>query len=159
MYKSRQSVQKQRAVIEDLFTSELEEAEILKKHGVKPALYQKWLTDEQFLEHFERRLVQAHHASRVALARYASLAAGRLIELTMCDQKETARKACLDIIYPQNPDTVVRASARDPGEANEDVRATNLSPETAGRILAILAEKPSTEVSGQEGSTGLQAQA
>ena len=55
MYKSRQFIKKQLAVIEDLFSAELDEAEVLKKHGVKPSLYRKWLTDEQFLEHFEQR--------------------------------------------------------------------------------------------------------
>lgn len=143
MYKSRQLIKKQLAVIEDLFTAELEEADILKKHGVKPSLYQKWLADEQFMEHFERRLAQAYHSSRVILARGALAAADKLVGLTECDQKETARKACLDIIYPQNPNIADHVSSCDAPGANEDARPTPaLSPETASRILAILAETP-----------------
>lgn len=141
MYKSRQFVKKQLAVIEDLFTSELDESEILKKYGVKPSLYQKWLTDEQFMEPFERRLAQAYHFSRVLLARRARAAADKLVALTECDQRETARKACLDIIYPQNPRVADHASSCDAQGANEDVRPTpTIPPEAASRILAILAE-------------------
>jgi hypothetical protein len=145
MCKSRQTSRKQLAVIEDLFTAELDEQEVLKKHGITPTLYQKWLTDEQFMQHFEQRIAQAYHSSRVTLARYAALVANRLVELTMCDQKETARKACLDIIYPQGANTRDHASSCETPEANGNARLTSaLSPETAGRILAILAEKPAT---------------
>jgi hypothetical protein len=141
MCKSRPTTKRQLAVIEDLFTSELDEAEVLKKHGVKPSLYRKWLADEQFMEHFEQRLAHAYHSSRVLLARYASLAAGRLVELTICDQKETARKACLDIVYPQSPNSADRASSQDVHRVDQAVSpAPILSAETAGRILAILAD-------------------
>jgi hypothetical protein len=143
MYKSPQLIKKQLAVIEDLFSAELDEAEILKKHGVKPSLYRKWLTDEQFLEHFEQRLAQAHHSSRVLLARRALDAAKRLIELTKCDQSETARKACLDIITARNPNAMNHVSSQEQQTTNEDVAPAGLSPETASRILAVLAENPS----------------
>ncbi len=142
MYKSPQFIKKQLAVIEDLFTSELDEAEILRKHGVKPALYRKWLADEQFKEFCERRLAQAYHSSRVLLARNAYAAAERLIELTKCDQSETARKACLDIIAAQNPSTLNRVSPPNPQTTTETVSLASLSPEIAGRILAVLAEGP-----------------
>jgi hypothetical protein len=139
-------MKKQLAVIEDLVTAELDEAEILKKHGVKPSLYQKWLADEQFMEHLERRIAQARHFSRVLLARNTIAAAKRLAQLTECDQKETARKACLDILFPQSPNATGHASSQDAQEPSEDARPTpTLSPETAGRILAILAETPTAE--------------
>jgi hypothetical protein len=141
MYKSRQTIKKQLAVIEDLFTAELGEQEVLEKHGVKPSLYQKWLADEEFMQHFERRLAQAYHSSRVLLARHALAAADRLIQLTKCDQNETARKACLDIIFPQSPNMAGHTSSHDTQDASEDARPTpTLSPETASRILAILAD-------------------
>jgi hypothetical protein len=143
MYKSRQFIKKQLAVIEDLFSAELDEAEVLKKHGVKPSLYRKWLADEQFLEHFEQRLAHAYHSSRVLLARRALDAAKKLVELTKCDQSETARKACLDIITARNPNALNHMSSQEQQAANEDVAPAGLSPETASRILAILAENPS----------------
>jgi hypothetical protein len=142
MYKSPQFIKKQLAVIEDLFTAELDEAEILKKHGVKPGLYRKWLADEQFTGHLEQRLAQAYHSSRVLLARSVRTAAERLIELAKCGQNETARKACLDIIYPQNDDTVKRASSPVAQTTNESVAPVSLTPEKASEILRILAETP-----------------
>jgi hypothetical protein len=151
MTTSNQSTTRQLAVIEDLFTAELDEREVLEKHGVKPSLYRRWLADERFMEYLERRIAQAYHSSRLTLARYASLGANKLVELTGCDQKETARKACLDILYPQSPTAVDHASSRDTPEASEDARPTsNLPPETASRILAILAERPSAKT--QDGS-------
>jgi hypothetical protein len=143
MSKSNQLTKRQLAVIEDLFTDELDEREVLEKHGVKPDVYRKWLADERFIEHFERRLAQAYHSSRIALARHALAAADRLIQLTKCKQNETARKACLDIIFPQSPSSANHASSADVQGAGEDIHPTSaLPPETASRILAILAEPP-----------------
>jgi hypothetical protein len=162
MSKSKKLTKRQLAVLEDMFTAELDEAEILKKHGVKPALYQKWLADEQFIGYFERRIAQAYHSSRVLLARYASLAAGRLIGLTMCDQKETARKACLDIMFPESPTAADRVPSQEVEKADEDLRLTPaIPPETASRILATLAGASLAECDTERlrrGASGLPSQ-
>ena len=73
------------------------------------------------------------------LARRAVDAAKRLIELTKCDQSETARKACLDIITARNPNAMKHVSSQEQQATNENVAPASLSPEAASRILAILA--------------------
>ena len=139
MSKSSQLTKRQLAVIEDLFASELDEREVLEKHGVKPDVYRKWLADEQFMEHFERRIEQAYHAGRVILARNAPRAATKLVNLTQCDKEEVVRRACLDIIFPQTPNAEGRASSHDTPEARP---TSDLSPEAASHILAALAGPP-----------------
>jgi len=138
MPNAKKLTKRQSAVIEDLFTSELDEEEVLEKHNVSQALYGRWLADERFVEQFERRISQAYCSGRVTLARYASVAAGKLIELTDCEKEETARKACLDIIS-LDP---VAAGGRAPTAAAQDENTpgdSELPPEIASRILTVLA--------------------
>ena len=73
---------KQLVVIEDLFAGELDEQKILEKHKVARRLYDKWLADENFTEEFERRLKLAHRQSELIIARYATVAAAKLVQLT-----------------------------------------------------------------------------
>ncbi len=136
MPKAKNLTRRQRAVIEDLFTAEMDERDVLDKHNVSQALYNRWLANERFAEHFERRIAQAYHSGRIILARYASLAASKLVALTDCEKEETARKACLDII---SLDNLAAASAT---EAQTDAIRTDLPPETVSRILAALATPP-----------------
>jgi hypothetical protein len=139
--RSRTASKRQLAVIEDLFTGELEERAVLDKHGVKPTVYSRWLADERFIEHFERRIAQAHRAGRLILARSAPKAAAKLVELTQGEKEEVARKACLDIIALTNPAAADRASQQDDPEADDDTHLpARLPPETASRILAVLAD-------------------
>ncbi len=136
MRRTRNLTQRQRAVIEDLFSGELEEQAVLDKHNVSPTLYHRWLGDDRFIEQFEQRIAQAYRTGRIILARYAALAATRLVELTDCEKEETARKACLDIIALHHP---APASASRVEEDQTDPAAT-LTPETASRLLAALAD-------------------
>ena len=138
MQETKKLTKRQRAVIEDLFTSELEDEEVLAKHNVAPALYSRWLSDERFVEQFERRIAQAYHASRVTLARYAPVAAGKLITLTDCEKEETARKACLDIVTFNALPTAAAQSAA-PQEAQTPTNV-ELPPEVASRLLTALTE-------------------
>jgi hypothetical protein len=130
---------RQFAVIDDLFAGEMDEQEVLDKHGVRRRLYERWLADERFCEEFETRIARAHRAGRVILARYAPLAAGKLVELTQCDKEETVRKACLDIISMFAPDATGSAAPQPDEHRTEDLQ---LPPETASRILAALAAEP-----------------
>lgn len=139
MAKARQLSTRQLAVIEDLFNGELDEQAVLDKYNVSRKLYNKWLADEVFVEQFDRRIAGAYRQSAAMIARYAPLAASKLVQLTGCEKEETARKACLDIIgfesdraeqnqtqpgfYPAGPEAV-----------------SELSGETASRLLAVLAK-------------------
>ena len=141
MPEAKKLTRRQRAVIEDLFTPKMDEQKVLKKHHVSGALYSRWLTDERFVEQFDRRLDQAYRSSRLALARNASNAADKLVALTECKKEETARKACLDIITLDSPTAKTTIATEDPTKT----AATELPPETAARLLAALAAPPRGE--------------
>jgi hypothetical protein len=144
MSEQKKLTRRQRAVIEDLFTGEMDQQGVLEKHNVSPALYARWLADEHFAEQFERRITQAYLSGRIVLARHATSAACKLINLTQCKKEEVARKACLDIIS---------LHSRNQANAGPTVRTENeatpsdseLPPETASRILAALAQPPRQE--------------
>ena len=92
---------KQLAVMEDLFNGGLDEQAVLDKHKVSRNVYDRWLTDGLFVSEFDRRIMSAHRQSAALIARYAPLAAAKLVQLTESEKEETARKACLDIISLQ----------------------------------------------------------
>jgi len=139
MPQAKNLTRRQRALIEDLFTSAMNEEQVLAKHGVGNVLYSRWLADEQFVAEFERRMTQAYRSGRLILARYAIVAASKLVALTDCEKEEVARKSCLDIITLEDPTrTAPSDAAGDPSEAGP----AELPPETARRILAALAAPP-----------------
>jgi len=139
MPKDKKLTRKQLAVIEDLFAGELDEQAVLEKHRVSPRLYKKWQADDAFIEQIERCIAAAYRQSAAFIARYAPIAAAKLVQLTQCKKEEIARKACLDIISMQTP---LLAPSR-PKAADPDVpeQSPTLSDQTASKILAILAEE------------------
>ena len=146
MPKEKQLTQIQLAVIEDLFAGELDEQTILDKHNVDRQLYSKWQNDDDFTEQFEKRIADAYRQSAVLIARYAPLAAAKLIQLTESDKAETARKACLDIIsmpiLTANRKTQPsREESRLAGTGALPADTQQLSEQAAGRLLAVLAEE------------------
>jgi len=144
MSKQNKLSQRQLDVIEDLFAGELDEQAVLEKHRVNPRLYKKWQADDAFIAQFERRIAAAHRQSAAMIARYAPVAAAKLVQLTQCDKEETARKACLDIISMQTPlSAPPRPKAADPPDAPE--QSPMLSGQTASKILALLAEDETEE--------------
>lgn len=138
MSEPKRPTRRQRAVIEDLFADEATEREVLEKHNISPALYDRWLADARFCECFERRIARAYRAARLTLARHAPKAAGTLIKLTTCDKEETARRACLDIVAPPT-DSGADETPRPDAQAEP---LAELPPETATRLLAALATIP-----------------
>jgi hypothetical protein len=132
---------KQRDVIDDLFAGETNEQQILKKHKVDRRLYNKWLNCENFVAEFERRLQSARHQSDLIIARFASIAAVKLVQLTDSTNSETARKACLDIINLLRPDSEPK-----PAEQVESEQMPELPPELATRLLAALASDKEEEI-------------
>jgi hypothetical protein len=140
---------KQLAVIEDLFAGELDEQGVLDKYKVRRNLYNKWLSDQRFVQAFEEHVARSVLESRLIIARYAPLAAAKLVRLTDSDSPETARKACLDIISQDrrqetNPQINLGAKRLAPqftaGSGPDSQGPTELSPETAGKLLVALAE-------------------
>lgn len=136
MSESKRLSRRQLAVIDDLFTTEMDEQEVLDKHNVSAALYDRWLTDERFCEYFERRVTRAYREAHVVLARYARLAATKLVHLANGGKGETARKACLDIVAPRTVSSTTTA----PPSIEDNNPDTGLPPETVTRLLAALAD-------------------
>ncbi|HNY77585.1 MAG: hypothetical protein RBS72_04335 [Sedimentisphaerales bacterium] len=135
MSESKRLTKRQRAVIEDLFADQANEREVLDRHNVSAALYDRWLGDERFRQCVEERIARAYRQARLILARNAPQAAQKLIELTGCPKEDLARRACLDIIAPPAD---ARPKEAPPANAASDP-AAELPPETATRLLAALA--------------------
>lgn len=134
MPKVKMITKKQREVIEDLLAGEASEQQVLEKHKVSQRLYEKWQTDEFFLRAFDARLQRQRRQSEMIIARYATVAAAKLVELTESQNPETARKACLDIINLLRPNAELKSP--DPAEAEQPA---DLPPELAGKLLEALA--------------------
>ena len=129
---------RQLAVINDLFSGNLDQDAVLKKHKLSRNIFQKWMTDKKFAKAFHDHSNIAFRQSEMILARYAPLAAARLVELASNGTGETARKACLDIISTHSQ----FANQQDPAEQDEAQaeQPPQFSNETASKLLAILAE-------------------
>jgi len=120
-------------VIEELLSGEPDTRQILDRYKVSTKTFHKWLRDEVFIAELDRRIDWLRRQSELLLARYKSLAAAKLVQLTESESGETARKACLDIIsFPAGTHEQSETSA-------EPQQQEQLSDETAGRILAALA--------------------
>ncbi|MFB0525530.1 MAG: hypothetical protein ACETVZ_08295 [Phycisphaerae bacterium] len=146
MSKQKQLTKRQLAVIEDLFAGELDEQAILDKHKISRNVYNRWLANERFTEQFNECIARAYRQSELIIARYAPLAAAKLVQLTESDKEETARKACLDIISRAlfSPQVYPGGSNPQPGLAAKHLDSQFppvLPAETASRLLAALAEE------------------
>ena len=141
--KSKKITKKQRQFIEDLFAG-LDEQQALEKYKISVKTYSRWLSDEGFVSHFNRQLEIAHRQGELIIARYASLAAARLVELTESENQETRRKACLDIISLPAKKRQALEAKKNAGTVNEAdnpaMENIKLSSETAGKLLAAMAK-------------------
>ena len=145
MAKAKQLTKRQLAVLADLFAGELNEQAVLDRHKVSSKLYNRWLADEQFADEFDRRIASAYRQSEFIIARYAPLAAAKLVQLTESDKDETARKACLDILsqIANGKSQIANADSRQaiPVAELSDLPTEQLPPQTVSRLLAALAEE------------------
>jgi hypothetical protein len=150
MSKAKPLSAKQLAVIDDLFESK-EEAEILKKHNVSRKLYDRWLADKSFNRQLERRTEWEYRRNEILLVRCARQAMSNLMGLTKSSQAETARKACIDIITMQANLLAGTTSSGAPAKSIDDhaqpSESQPFSPETAGKLLAVLAEEKTISTS------------
>jgi len=128
---------KQLAVIDDLFAGDSNAQTVLEKRNIARSRFNKWLADENFKAEFIRRIEWLNLQSQAMIVHYASLAAAKLVELTESDKEETRRKACLDII------SLSKTTAQKPAAQiqQEDNHQTQISPETASRLLEVLADE------------------
>jgi hypothetical protein len=129
-------------VIDDLFEAGLSEAEVADKHDVPLRTLWKWMEDERFALELGRRMVAARRERERIISRYGPFAAAKLVELMSSGSGETARKAALDVIglpekFAKRPVGDVEDSGKDEESLPE---IEDIDSETAGKILAILAE-------------------
>lgn len=134
MPNTKEITKKQLSVIDDLFAGELDEQQVFEKHKVDRRIYDRWLTEENFADEFDRRLKSAHRQGELIIARFAAVAAAKLVELTESTNPETARKACLDVI-----NYLRQNNQPSPAEQTENEQPPDLPPELASRLLAALA--------------------
>jgi hypothetical protein len=144
---------KQHAVIDDLFEGRMEEPDMLKEHNISRKLYDRWLADDDFNNHLNRRMVWEYRRCEFMLAHYARVAASNLVRLTDADPKqpEAARKACIDIITMRAnilAGNRLTGTSLPPGDNSKLLpESPSLSPETTGKLLAVLAEEKNAEQS------------
>jgi len=141
MAKSKHLTKRQLAVIDEIFNGELSEQQVLNKYKVSRILFNRWLGDETFIEYFDKRIAATYLQSSAYLARYAELAASKLVRLTESDKPDIARRACLDIISMLNNSNDKPQFQRQESKTPQQT----LSSETAGRILAALTEGNQSE--------------
>jgi hypothetical protein len=134
---------RQLAVIEDLVGGEIDEPQLIEKHRLTRRLYRMWMRRDDFIEELWLRMGSAHRQSVFILARYAPMAAAKLIGLTDSDKSETVRKACLDIITASEdmPKSLVAQTAENGAEPEESGNPPAISAEKASKLLEILAEE------------------
>jgi len=138
MTRTKRLNKKQLAAIDDLFSGQFDEQAVLEKHKISRNVYNKWLGDEIFTDEFNRRIAWLNLQSEALIARYASLAAAKLVQLTESESQETARKACLDIISLPREE-VNRGRQPEASEGAKMPAGEQLSAEVASRLLAALA--------------------
>ena len=139
MGRRRQLSKKHLSVLDDLFSGDLSEQEVLLKHKLSRNVYNKWLTDERFTAEFDERIAGACREGELIIAKYAPLAAAKLVQLTESEKEETARKACMDII---SLPALLDKRIVQPGElqTTETQLQQQLTEQAAGRLLAALAQ-------------------
>jgi len=150
MSNTGQLSKRQIAVLDDLFGGQLDEQAALDKHKVTRRLYNKWHGCESFMAEYSRRIAALGRQSELIIARYASVAAANLVQLTDSENPETARKACLDIISltPRPPagDGLAAKKAQQTAraesiDADSKMQPEPLPPQIAAKLLAVLAEE------------------
>ena len=153
MRKAKRLNGRQLALIGDLFGGKLGEQEALKKHHVSRKMFNKWLTDPAFSEQFDRRIAGLHRQNALQIARNASEAMEEMMKLikgregntqgnaTKGEKGETARKACLDVIKMYLSPRLTGQPRTTNKKATPPPEPLKLSPQTASKLLAVLAEE------------------
>ncbi len=136
MNTSKKLSKKQLAVLDDLFKGDLEAPAILQKNNLSADRFNKWLADENFKNQFTQRIEWLNLQSQAMIARYASIAVTKLVNLADSEKGETARKACLDIIsLPKIP----VQNKQQKGDLQQQ-KTQELPPALASKLLQALAE-------------------
>lgn len=124
---------KQFDFFEELFETDMQYSEIIKKHKVSRRVYRKWLGDKNFINEAAFRVESAKRQSEMIMARNAPKAAEKIIALSGSGKGETSRKACLDIMSHQGAISTTKVKCESTGES--------ISSEAAEKLLAAMARQ------------------
>ena len=78
---------KQQKVLDDLFAGDDEQA-VLARHKVSRNVYNKWQKGKNFAAEFQRRLAALNRQSKLIIAKYAALAAAKLVDIAAAAAEE-----------------------------------------------------------------------
>ncbi|MFA5291607.1 MAG: hypothetical protein WC496_01085 [Phycisphaerae bacterium] len=127
---------RQLIILDELFETGGDESAVLKRHNISRKLWAKWLAEEDFADEIAARMDALKRQSGMLISKYAPFAAAKLIELCGSENQETARKAALDIINLHRSQTQDTPDNEPPALP----KLPSISPETASKLLSVLAE-------------------
>jgi len=137
MAKAKRLTRKQLEFIDALLANECNERQTLDDRKILIKLYRKWLQNSSFCAELEYRVNAGYRQSALLLAAKAREAAEQLAKLATNGESETTRKACMDIITMKPPTHLPGTAA----PRNDEEEPSPISPQTASRLLAALAEE------------------
>jgi len=111
----------QRAVIEDLANG-ISAYQSLKNHHIPLSRYNKWLKNKSFIDWLDICISGSMRQ--------------RLNQLTLCENPETSRKACLDMMAMQKNDIEQLKTQT----AGKDDNSCKVTPHESSILLSVLAE-------------------
>lgn len=135
---------KQLKMIDDLIGFDGSEDAVLEKHKISKIEWYKLLKKAEFSAEIERRIKALERQVKIISAKSLPYAVAKLIQLCSSESDEIARKAVLDILglrleFKKNDYSAESAlSETSPNGGPEPTE--KISPETAARLLAVLAE-------------------
>ncbi|HBG26743.1 MAG: hypothetical protein A2Y10_00765 [Planctomycetes bacterium GWF2_41_51] len=127
------SREKQLKVIRELFEGNEGEKKVLEDNNVSEQTWRRWLADKHFISKVTNKIETAKLANQILLAKLMPVVTTRLLQLCSSENEDVSRKACLTLVELQNDKEI--------NLQFEEKPEMQIEPETASKILAVLAER------------------
>ena len=127
------SRKKQLKVIKELFEGNEGERKVLEDNNVSEQTWRRWLGDRDFISKVTNKIETAKLSNQILLAKIMPVVTTRLLQLCGSENEDVSRKACLTLVELQNDKEI--------NLQFEEKPETEMDPETASRLLAVLAER------------------
>ncbi len=125
---------KQRDFLIEILDKRIAVETAMERLDIGAELLCQWFSSSAFLAELAKRIEFITKRSEMLISQHRLTAVEKLVLLTNCDKEETARKACLDIIE----------LTADAEKDEKDADMPQISPETAAKLLEILANASET---------------
>jgi len=136
MTKRKKLTKKQMFVIKKLFDENILDLSFLAEEKISRETYLSWwLTDENWQEEFQIRLLAARKFWEVTLVKFCTVAVTTLVGLLNTEKPDVTRRVCIDILNYAAEHTPNALE-----HAEEEQKEQKMRPETAGKILDVLAK-------------------